>query len=136
LQQDGIPVDVLAGILGQAPSAVGRAFGEMLFADALDAMAGGMLELDATVLDPVLEGSMQPAYDPSEPIPVPTLVITADPASPDCVARTADVEQLVATTPHAEVSVQPGASHLVHDELTHRDAFRAKVRSFLDRLHS
>lgn len=136
LQASGIPADTLADVLAGAPSAVGRTFGELLHPDALAAMAGGMLELDAAVLDPVLDGTMQPAYDAAAPIGVPTLVITADPASPDCVCRTPDVEGLRAASPHAEVSVLPGASHLVHDELGQRDAFRAEVLAFLDRLHA
>jgi esterase len=135
LQASGIPADVLAGVLADAPSAAGRSFGELLHVDALAAMAAGMLELDATVLDPVLDGTMEPAYDPARSLAVPTLVITADPSSPDAVCRTADVDGLVAASPHAEVSVRAGASHLVHDELTHRDWFRSEVRAFLDRLH-
>jgi pimeloyl-ACP methyl ester carboxylesterase len=50
------------------------------------------------------------------------------------VTRAADVEQLAATTPHAEVRVMNGSGHLVHDELAHRDEFRAAVLDFLDRL--
>lgn len=136
LQASGIPVDTLAELLGQAPSPVGRPFGELLHADALTAMAAGMLDLDATVLDPVLEGAMRPAYDAARPIGVPALVITADPASPDCVCPTPDVEQLVAVSPHAQVSFRPGATHLLHDELGQRDAFRAEVVDLLDRLHA
>jgi pimeloyl-ACP methyl ester carboxylesterase len=134
LQADGIAVEVLAAILGRAPSPVGTPFAELLHADALTAMAEGMLQLDASVLDPVLEGVSTPVFDPDLPIDVPTLLITADPSSPDAVARPADAEQLIATSPLAEVLVMRGASHLVHDELAHRDAFRSAVLDFLRRL--
>lgn len=134
MQATGMPVDKLTEVLSRAPSAAGPPFGELLHADALEAMAAGLLELDATVLDPVLDGAMQPAFDATEPIPVPVLVLAADPSSPDHVAQTADLEQLVATTPGAEVRVVAGASHLVHDELANRDRFLDDVVTFLDRL--
>ena len=134
IQAEGIPADVVAQILAQAPSAAGPTFGEMLHPDALAAMAAGMLELDATVLDPVLEGTIRPLFDPSAPIPVPTLVITADPASPDAVTRPADVERLATASPHAKVRVMTGASHLVHDELANRQNFLDEVIGFLDQL--
>ena len=60
IQAEGVPADVVAQILAQAPSAAGPTFGEMLHPDALAAMAAGMLELDATVLDPELEGTIRP----------------------------------------------------------------------------
>jgi pimeloyl-ACP methyl ester carboxylesterase len=134
LQAEAVPADVLAQILAQAPSAAGPTFGEMLHSDALAAMAGGMLELDASVLDPVLEGTIRPLFDPTKPIPVPTLVVTADPASPDAVTRPADVRELASASPHAKVRVMAGASHLVHDELANRQNFLDEVVAFLDRL--
>ena len=57
-------------------------------------MAAGMLELDATVLDPVLDGSIVPVFDPDVAIAAPTLLVTADPVSPDAVARPADIERV------------------------------------------
>jgi len=134
IQEEGVPAEVVAQILAEAPSAAGATFGELLHPDALLAMAGGMLELDATVLDPVLEGTIRPLFDPTAPIPVPTLVITADPASPDAVTRPADVEQLAAASPHAKVRVMAGASHLVHDELANRQNFLDEAIGFLDEL--
>lgn len=134
LQESGATVADVAGALSRAPSAIGTTFGELLHADALEAMAAGMLDLDATVLDPVLEQSVEPAYDATAGLAVPALVITADPTSPDCVARTADMQALVSVSPQVEVVVMPGCSHLVHDELAHRDVFRDAVVSFLERL--
>lgn len=135
-QQSGIDAATLAGILAGAPSATGATFGDLLHPDAITAMAEGMLELDATVLDPVLEGTVTPAFDPHAPIPVPTLLVTADPASPDAVARAADAELMRSVTPHAEVVVMTGSGHLVHDELEHRDPFRAAVLDFVERVSS
>jgi pimeloyl-ACP methyl ester carboxylesterase len=134
LQASGIPLETLAEVLGRAPSGNGTPYAEVLHQDALVSMAAGMLDVDATVLDPVLESRMEPVFDPSQPIPVPTLVLPADPASPDAVARPEHIEQLVSRTPHAEVRVMAGSGHLVHDELAQRDTFLEEVRSFLDRV--
>lgn len=131
LQAQQIPQDVLAGILAKAPSPAGPLFGDLLFPDALDAMAETMLQLDATVLDGVVAGRMNPAYDPERGIPLPALVVGADPKSPDAVVRPADVERLRAISPHVDVQVVAGASHLLHDELANRDEFRGLLLDFL-----
>ena len=134
IQSEGVPADVVAQILAQAPSAAGATFGELLYPDALVAMAEGMLELDASVLDPVLDGTIRPLFDPAMAIPVPTVLVTADPASPDAVTRPADVERLTAASPHAKVRVMTGASHLIHDELANRQNFLDEVLAFLDQI--
>jgi alpha-beta hydrolase superfamily lysophospholipase len=136
LQQAGLTVDVLADMLAQMPAPAGRPMGEMLHRDALAATAAGLLELDASVLDPVLDGTITPAFDPAAPIPVPVLLLTADPSSPDAVTRPADVAQLATVSPHAEIQVMNGASHLIHDELAHRELFREIVTTFVDRISS
>lgn len=133
LQDKGVPVDALASSLAKAPSAVGTPFGELLHPDALTTMAAAMLEVDATVLDPVLDGTNVAAFDPETPIGVPTLVLTADPTSPDAVARPDDVGRVCAASPQVAVQVMAGASHLIHDELAQRDAFLEAVTAFLAR---
>lgn len=134
LQADNIPASTLAEILTRAPSAVQTPFGELLFPDAMGAMAAGMLELDATVLDRVLDGTMEPVFDPGRPIDAPTLLLTADPSSPDAAARPPHVQRFAATSPGVDVRVMPGACHLIHDELAQRDKFIDEVLAFLDRL--
>lgn len=132
LQANNVPPDVLAGILGSAPSATGPTFAEFLHADALTAMAGGLLELDATVLDAVVEGRpMTPSFDPDAPITQPVLLLAADPTKPDCVARAADTEQFGRVTAHAQIVTMTGAGHLIHDELAHRDEFVRLLLAFL-----
>jgi pimeloyl-ACP methyl ester carboxylesterase len=133
MQEQGVPADVLANIIRSAPSATGPVFGELVHGDALTAMAASLLALDATVLDPVLSGRVERAFDADVPITVPVLVVAGDPAFPDTVARTADLERFAARTPDAVVHVVRGAGHLVHDELAHRDEFASVVREFLTR---
>jgi pimeloyl-ACP methyl ester carboxylesterase len=132
LQAANIAPDVLAGMLTAAPGPDGRVFGDMLHPDAMDAMAASMLELDASVLDDVVEGRpLIPVFDRDQPITQPTLLITADPSAPDCVADAADTAHFRAVTPHAQVHTMLGSGHLVHDELAHRQAFLDDVLAFL-----
>jgi pimeloyl-ACP methyl ester carboxylesterase len=131
LQESKVPADVLAASIRSAPSATGPAFGDLVFDDAIEGMAASLLQLDASVLDPVLEGRTERAFDAERPIPVPVLVVAGDPASPDTVARTADLERLRRVTAHARIHVVAGAGHLIHDELAHREEFAQVVRSFL-----
>ena len=130
------PQDRLAAV------AAGRRFCPHCFIGGLSLLASlhvlaaaggtGLLELDATVLDAVVEGRpMTPVFDPEQPITQPALLLAADPTKPDCVARAADTEQFARVSPHAQVVTVTGAGHLVHDELAHRDEFLRHVLSFL-----
>ena len=132
MQAANIAPDVLVGILAASPAPDGRTFSDVVHPDALDAMARGLLELDASVLDDVVEGRpMVPVFDPDQPIHQPVLLVTADPSAPDCVTRAADAAHFAAVTAHANVHAMLGSGHLVHDELAHRQAFLDLVLAFL-----
>ena len=131
LQESNAPVEIVADTLAGSPGPSGAPLRDLLHADAINAMATSMLQLDATVLDPVLDGSMITAFDPEATISVPATVLAADPASPDAVVRAGDVERLARHSPHVEVRVVAGAGHLIHDSLAHRDTFRDAVLEFL-----
>jgi pimeloyl-ACP methyl ester carboxylesterase len=134
LQAGGMTVDALAGLLAAMPTAAGRPLAETLHPDAVTVTAASLLELDVSVLDPVLERTIRGVFEPDRPLPVPTLLVAADPASPDCLARPVDIARLSAASPHVEVVTLAGATHLIHDELAQRDAFVSVVLGFLDRL--
>ena len=134
LQESGITEEVLVGVLAAAPTTTGRTFGEQLHPDAIAAMASALLTLDASVLDPVLSGTSVSLMDPDVTIPVPVLVVAADPSSPDCVARPVVTDHLQRVTPHADVRVLPGSGHLIHDDLVQREPFADLVIAFLDGL--
>jgi pimeloyl-ACP methyl ester carboxylesterase len=133
LQESGMSAEALAGALASAPSPTGPAFGQLLHDDSLVAMAEGLLQLDATVLDGVLDGTVLPAFDPDRPLPVPALLVAADPASPDGIVATAVLDRLAEVSPHVEVHVLAGAGHLVHDERAHRGRFLELTLDFLAR---
>lgn len=134
LQAGGIAVADLAGLLRGAPSPSGPPFGELLRDDALEAMAEAMLQVDATVLDPVFDGTHAPVFDPERELPVPGIVLAGDPALPDTLVRAADVDRLAAHSPQVEVRVLSGVGHLVHDSRTHRSALVDAVTDLLARL--
>jgi pimeloyl-ACP methyl ester carboxylesterase len=132
LQEQKVPIDELVPLIAALPSASGAALADVIHADAIEATAASLLLLDATVLDPVLEGRVVSAFDPERRIPVRTLVLAADPASPDAVVHRTDIERLALRSPGAEVRVIAGAGHLIHNELAHREVVRDAVREFLD----
>jgi pimeloyl-ACP methyl ester carboxylesterase len=134
LQASGVAVEVLAGILAAAPSADGGTLGTRLHPDALVSMAGSLLTVDVTVLDPVLSGTIESSFDPTAPIEPPGLLVAADPMQRDAVADVAVARALAAISPALEVLVIDGAGHLIHDELGARETFRTAVVGFLDRV--
>ncbi len=134
LQQSGITVDVLSGILAAAPAASGGTFGELLHPDAITSMAGSLLRVDASVLDPVLTGTIRSFLEPDAPFAAPTLIVCADPTKPDAVADPALAEHYSSISPATEFVVLEGAGHLIHDEVGSRDRFREVALGFIDRV--
>ena len=124
----------LANVLRGAPSPSGPLFGEAVHDDALEAMAEAMLQLDATVLDPVFDGSSTPVFDPHRELPVPGIVVAGDPASPDTIVRSPDIALLAEHSPKVECRVVAGAGHLIHDSKQHRDAVLDATRDLLGRI--
>jgi pimeloyl-ACP methyl ester carboxylesterase len=136
LQAAGMTVDGLAGILAAAPNPSGSTFGDTLHADGISSMAGSMLAVDASVLDPVLEGTVSTFLEQETPLAVPSLIVCADPTVPGAVADPALAEHFADISPSTEVIVIDGAGHLIHDELASRGRFREATLAFLDRVGS
>jgi pimeloyl-ACP methyl ester carboxylesterase len=133
MQEQGMTADQVAGIMGQLPSSSGAPLADVITPDALEAMAAGLLVLDASVLDPVLEGTMRLAFDATATIPVPGIVLAGDPAQPDTIVRQPQIDRLAATSGHIEVRVVAGAGHLIHDSIAHRQTFGDAVVEMLAR---
>ena len=131
LQQSGMTTEALAETLAAVPGTSGAPMGESMQTDALAAMASALLQLDVTVLDPVLDASMTTAYDPHATIPVPGVVLAGDSAQPDTIVRAGEIGLLAQHSPHIEVRVVAGAGHLIHDSLSFRAAELAAVQEFL-----
>ncbi|WP_420453182.1 alpha/beta fold hydrolase [Ilumatobacter sp.] len=131
VQESGASVDQVAGSTAMAPSAAGPPLGEILHDDAILTTAAGTLAVDASVLDHVLAGTSTPVFDPSRPLPVPAMVVAADPSSPDAVTRPTDIPRLAEVSPHVEARTLTGANHLIHDSVGQREPFFAIVEEFL-----
>jgi esterase len=137
VQASGMPIDDLVAAIADLPSpATGRRLGEDLCADSLQATAEALLLLDVSVLDVVLDGTLVPPFDATQPIPVPGVLLAADPASPDAVARPPHLEILARTSPQLQAWPVPGATHLIHGSIATREVFTAAVRGLLAGLPS
>jgi pimeloyl-ACP methyl ester carboxylesterase len=131
LQESGVSAADLVEMLRGAPSPSGPPFGELVFDDALAAMAESMLQLDATVLDAAFDGSIAPVYDGTQAVPVPGIVLAGDPTMPDTVVREAELALLAANSPKVERRIVTGAGHLIHDSREHRASVLQAVRDLL-----
>lgn len=131
MQASNVPVEALVGILNEGPATDGRPMKETMQPDAIQAMASGLLRLDATVLDPVLAGVLDRVFDPNAPIPAPGIVLAGDPAMPDTIVRAPEKALLAANSPHVQVRTVAGAGHLIHDSIAHRETMRAALQEVL-----
>jgi len=131
MQQSGMTAEALAEMLVETPGTTGAPLGESMQPDALAAMASALMQLDATVLDPVLDASMTTAYNPHATIPVPGVVLAGDSAQPDTIVRAGEIALLAQHSPHIDVRVVAGAGHLIHDSLSFRAIELAAVQEFL-----
>ena len=135
MQEAQIPLDTLVDILAAAPDTTGAGtFGDVLHPDGIRTMAAGLLDVDASVLDPVLTGTTPAFLDPTVPFGVPSVILTADPSKPDAIADPDVGRHYAALSSDVEVVVVAGAGHLMHDEKASRATFLAAVTSLLDRL--
>lgn len=132
MQQAGMDHAALVDVIAATPGASGRTFGESFVADGVASMASSLLEVDASVLDPVLDGATGGFLDRATPFRVPTLVIGADPAQPDAVTSTDDATHYASISPDVEVVVVAGAGHSIHHERAGRERFRTALLGFLD----
>ncbi len=134
VQAAGMSAEAVAAFLGSVPTATGTPMGESIEADGLLSMAGSLLAVDAAVLDPVLNGTIDLLLDADRGFDPPTLIVTADPAKPDAVADPEVARHFASISPATEVVTIEGAGHLIHDEITSRPKFHAAVMEFLDRV--
>jgi pimeloyl-ACP methyl ester carboxylesterase len=134
VQAAGMSAEAVAAFLSSVPTATGTTMGEAIEADGLLSMAGSLLTVDAAVLDPVLNGTIDLLLDADRGFDQPTLIITADPAKPDAVADPELARHFASISPATEVVTIEGAGHLIHDEIASRPKFRAVVMEFLDRV--
>lgn len=132
-QQSGISPSELAKVMAGRQSPAGPPFGELLYPDSMEAAGWSFLHVDPRVLDGVVEGRIQKNDVWTQEVSVPTLLLAADPASPDAATRNG-IDVLRASSPNAEVHVLEGATHLIHEELTQRQKMLDLILDFLQRV--
>ena len=131
LQQSGVTLDALVGILAESPGLDGRPFKDTMYPDAIVAMASGLLRLDASVLDPALDGTLEAVFDPHAAIPAPGIVLAGDETDPSTIVRGREKALLAANSPHVDVRIVSGAGHMIHDAFEHREVMRAALWQLL-----
>lgn len=134
VQAAGMTVDAFAGLLGSVPTASGVPMRDVSEPDAIAAMAGSLLTVDAAVLDPVLNGTIDTIFDQDRGLLPPTLIVTGDPSKPDSICDPEAARRLAAISSATEVVTVAGAGHLIHDEIESREQFRSLTAAFLDRI--
>ena len=135
MQAAGMSLEDVIAVVAASPGASGGLLGELLLDDGVATLAAGMLAVDASVLDRVLEGSMTVVFDADRPLPVPAAVVAADPASADATTRPEDLAKMTTHSPHAETYTLSGANHLIHDTVGQREPFWEIVDGFLASLN-
>jgi pimeloyl-ACP methyl ester carboxylesterase len=131
-QAAGMTVDQGVELIGAMPNpSTGKTMAEEMCPDSIRASVVGLLELDVSVLDPVLAGKLASPVDLARPIGVPGVLLAADPASPDHVVQTEHLEILARTSPQLDAWAVPGASHGIHGALATRSVYEAAVRGLL-----
>ncbi len=124
----------VSAIMAASPSTGGGLLGEILHDDGVSTMAASVLEVDASVLDVVLDGSMAPVFETDRPLAVPAAVVAGDPELPDAVTQPADLAQIALASPHVATRTPAGANHLIRDTIGQREPFWSIVSEFLDAL--
>jgi esterase len=133
LQASHMTLDELADVIAATPHPSGSGtFGDVLVPDGVASMAASLLDVDATVLDPVLTGTTGGFLDPTISVGVPTLVSAADPAQPDAVASPATAAHYASISTAVDLVVVDGAGHTIHNEHVGREPFRTALMAFLD----
>jgi hypothetical protein len=134
MQAAGTSLADATAMMAASPGAAGGTLGELLHEDGLETLSAGLLDVDASVLDPVLTGIRTPVFDPDQPLAMAIAAVAADPASPDAVTQPGDLIQLAATSPHVSTHTLAGANHLIHDTVGQREPFWTIVDEFLGSL--
>jgi pimeloyl-ACP methyl ester carboxylesterase len=124
----------LAAMLAAMPTTSGAPMADVVIAEAIHATAASLLELDVSVLDPVLDATAVTAFDSTQPIPVTTLLLTGDPAMPDTIAIPTDVERVLQHSPLVERRSMTGVGHLIHESIKSRDEFVRQVKAFVSKV--
>ncbi|MEJ2869121.1 alpha/beta fold hydrolase [Actinomycetospora sp. OC33-EN08] len=131
-QATGATLETVAAVLGAMPGPGGRRPSDVQAADAIEARAQGLLDVDPEALGAVADGTTLATIDLAAPPRVPVRVLAADEARGSVLPEAA-AAALVAAHPDVTVRRWPDAGHVVHDEIAHRRDWLAEVDALLAR---
>jgi pimeloyl-ACP methyl ester carboxylesterase len=133
-QREGVDVATAAEQIGDAPFTPDGSvrMRDAVHEDALRSRAEAQLAMDPEVLTGAADRSTLAATDTSSPVGVPVMILAADDAM-NAAFPSRHERRLAETHPEVEVVRLAGASHGIHDELRHRDAYVEHLAAFLAR---
>lgn len=127
-------LEEVAAAIGATTTSIGQLARDRYAADALLARAHGWCTVDVAAIEPVLHpppAHLGPGFDVDGGIPVPTVVLTADPTSAERVTTRGDETRLTAASPALRWQPLTGAGHWVHDTEEHRPVVAAALATLL-----
>src|SRR3954447_3899365 len=117
--------------LSNMPTPDGSTLGKVAAEDTLRAMALGMLRLDPTVIDAILNCSTLAPVDLSAPVRIPALILAADPGL-GAALRAEDIGRLADSHPNVPVITVNGSGHMIHGSRQHRGLYLEHLNEFLE----
>jgi pimeloyl-ACP methyl ester carboxylesterase len=131
-QEEGVDAATAAARMAGAPGGPDPSItnADVMHADAILARAEAHLRMDPAVLTGALDRSTLGPTDTDAPVEVPAFLLAADDAKAAFPIR--HEQRMAASHPDVEVVRLEGASHGIHDELAHRDAYLEHLARFLD----
>ena len=117
--------------LSNMPTPDGSTLSKVTTEDTLRAIACGMLRLDPTVIDAILNCSTLAPVDLSTPVRIPALILAADPGL-GAALRAEDIRRLADSHPNVPVVTVNGCGHMIHGSRQHRGLYLEHLNQFLD----
>jgi esterase len=133
-QESETTAEDITAAMAAAPSMSGQGtMGDENHPDALAAIGASLARFDPSVFDPVLDGTSLGGFDPAVPIPSPAVLLQPD-RELGAAFFDEHATELASVSPSIEVVRLRGVGHLVHDSLSHREAYLAELRRFLEKV--
>src|SRR5215216_3755574 len=133
-QSNGTTADDIAAAMAAAPSISGQGtMGDENHPDALAAIGRSLTRFEPDVFDSVLDGTSLGGFDPVVMIPSPGVLLQPD-RELGAAFFDEHATRLAAVSPAIELVRLHGVGHLIHDSLSHREAYLAELGRFLEKV--
>jgi len=131
IQAQNSSEDEIVRQLSNMPTPDGSTLSKVTAEDTVRAMAFGMLRLDPTVIDAILNCSTLAPVDLSSPVRTPALILAADPGL-GAALRAEDIRRLADSHPNVPVVTVNGCGHMIHGSRQHRGLYLEHLNEFLE----